>query len=222
MRWDLFEVTGGFVPCKMTFGPSPDRWNAGRWLLWPLLTSQSTECVAASAPPFGQALLAGTRLRSPQIRVVICPRPSSTSTSAPSSGLAFAVSSLLTWSRRPRMWFLFVTWRVLARRCPAAFLQPAYRIIFAGFLSTVCHLAAVALASYCLSLESFIWYTDSSKETGTKYRGLSPHKITPMLGVHRDRGPVTRDPSHTTSACGSALGGSPFRSKLAPSLFKCE
>ena len=29
----------------------------------------------------------------------------------------------------------------------------------------------------------FIWYTDSWKETGTKYRGLSPHKITPMLGV---------------------------------------
>ncbi|TWU24884.1 hypothetical protein Pla52o_11800 [Novipirellula galeiformis] len=33
-----------------------------------------------------------------------------------------------------------------------------------------------------------IWYTDSLKETGTKYRGLSPHKITPMLGVlHRGR-----------------------------------
>ena len=28
--------------------------------------------------------------------------------------LGFAVSSLLTWSRRPRMWFLFVTWRIVA------------------------------------------------------------------------------------------------------------
>ena len=34
----------------------------------------------------------------------------------------FAVSSPLAWSRRPRMRFLFVTWRVLARRCPATFL----------------------------------------------------------------------------------------------------
>jgi len=32
----------------------------------------------------------------------------------------------------------------------------------------------------------------------------------------RDRGPVARDPSHTTIACGSALGVSPLRSKLAP------
>ena len=31
-------------------------------------------------------------------------------------------------------------------------------IIFAGFLSTVCRLAAVALASYCLSLEFHLVY----------------------------------------------------------------
>ena len=36
-----------------------------------------------------------------------------------------------------------------------------------------------------LSFELFIWYHDSIKEIGTKYRGLSPHKITPMLGVLR-------------------------------------
>jgi hypothetical protein len=35
---------------------------------------------------------------------------------------------------------------------------------------------------------SYIWYTDSLKETGTEYRGLSPHKITPMLGVLQRNG----------------------------------
>jgi hypothetical protein len=55
-------------------------------------------------------------------------------------------------------------------------------IIFAGFLPTVCHLAAVAFASYCLSSELHLVYCLVVKETGTKYRGLAPHKITPIVG----------------------------------------
>ena len=48
-------------------------------------------------------------------KIVICPRPSSRSTSAPSSGSVSRSAARLTWSRRPRIGFLFVTWRVLAR-----------------------------------------------------------------------------------------------------------
>ena len=72
----------------------------------------------------------------------------------------FAVSSQLTSSHRPRMWFLFVTWRVLARmrlttstnlRLDAKKLGGCQlNDAFAGFLSTDCYLTAVALASYSI------------------------------------------------------------------------
>jgi len=39
-----------------------------------------------------------------------------------------------------------------------------------------------------LSYELSIWYDDSLVEmTGTKHTGLTPDKITPMLGVHAHR-----------------------------------
>jgi hypothetical protein len=38
--------------------------------------------------------------------------------------------------------------------------------------------------------------------TGTKYRGLSPHKITPMLGVHEPEIAMARLPM-------DSLGGDP-------------
>jgi len=61
--------------------------------------------------------------------------------------------------------------------------NPAFTHTIAGFLSTVGHPSAVALASYCLSSELHLVYCLVVKETGTKYRVLAPHKITPMLGV---------------------------------------
>ena len=72
----------------------------------------------------------------------------------------FAVSSQLASSHRPHMWFLFVTWRVLARmrlttstniRLGAKKLGGCQlNDAFAGFLSTGGYLAAVALASYSI------------------------------------------------------------------------
>ena len=70
----------------------------------------------------------------------------------------FAVSSPLAWSRRPRMRFLFVTWQVSARMWSTAVFRSTLTHTFAGFLSTVCRLAAVALASYSLSLEIRLVY----------------------------------------------------------------
>lgn len=61
---------------------------------------------------------------------------------------AFAVSSPLVWDRRPRIRFLFVAWQVLAGCC-----RLRHRASIAGFLLTVGHPSAVALASYSLLLE---------------------------------------------------------------------
>ncbi|EMI24374.1 cyclophilin [Rhodopirellula europaea SH398] len=102
--------------------------------------------------------------------------------------IGFLVSSPIAWSRRPRIKFLFVTWRVLARRCPATilcWLTDHLRRLPPHGLSPPRSCPRLVLSSYELS----IWYDDSLfEETGTKYRGLSPHKITPMLGVlHRSR-----------------------------------
>ena len=65
----------------------------------------------------------------------------------------FALSCTLTWSYRPHMKFLFVAWRVLAKMRLATILCQLTDT-FAGFLSTVCYLPAVALAS-CQSLKVF-------------------------------------------------------------------
>ena len=54
----------------------------------------------------------------------------------------FALACTLTWSYRPRMWFLYVAWRVLARCC-----RLLRRSSIAGFLPTVRRLPAVALTS---------------------------------------------------------------------------
>ncbi len=44
-----------------------------------------------------------------------------------------------------------------------------------------------------LSYELSIWYDDSLVEmTGTKHTGLTPDKITPMLGVHAPELPIGR------------------------------
>ena len=95
----------------------------------------------------------------------------------------FALSRTLTQSYRPHMKVLFVTWRILARMWLATILCQLTDT-FAGFLSTVCYLPAVALASYSFLHELYIWYDDLLEITGTKYRGLTPHNNTPMLGVH--------------------------------------
>ncbi|TWU37442.1 hypothetical protein Poly41_35730 [Novipirellula artificiosorum] len=93
----------------------------------------------------------------------------------------FAVSSPLAWSRRPRMWFLFVTWRVLARRCPATILcwltDHLRRLPLHGLSPRrSCPRLVLFFTSYPFGIMTPI------KKTGTKHRGLSPHKITPIVG----------------------------------------
>ena len=61
--------------------------------------------------------------------------------------------------------------------------NPAYSYIFAGFLPTGCYLTAVALASYTLHCRLHFGIMTFNKETEIRYRGLTPHKITPMSGV---------------------------------------
>ena len=48
---------------------------------------------------------------------------------------------------------------------------------------TGCYLTAVALASYTLHCRLHFGIMTFNKETETMYRGLTPHKITPMSGV---------------------------------------
>jgi hypothetical protein len=114
------------------------------------LTSPGTGLVAEQAPSFEQALLTGTRQRSPQIRVRDLSPPKLPIYLRSVFRFGFVVSSPLTWSRRPRIGFLFVTWRVLARTRSTAWFRSTLTRTFAGFLSTVRYLAAVALASCCL------------------------------------------------------------------------
>ena len=52
---------------------------------------------------------------------------------------------------------------------------------FAGFLPTVRHLPAVAFALY-FDGAVYTWYT-ASRQFPFSYRGLAPHKFTPMTGV---------------------------------------
>ena len=54
-------------------------------------------------------------------------------------------------------------------------------------LSSVCCRSKVVLASYCLLLDLHFGRMPFKEETETKYRGLAPHKITPMSGVHRPK-----------------------------------
>ena len=151
-------------------------------------------------PAFRASSTRGYVHSSPQIRVVICPCPSSPSTCAPFFRFGFAVSSPLAWSRRPRMGFLFVTWQVLARRCPATILcwltDHLRRLPLHGPLP---RRSCPRLVS--VSYELSIWYDDSQRNTGTEHRGLAPHKITPMLGVlQRSGGGDVSDSGESTPA----------------------
>jgi len=94
----------------------------GRRLLWPLLTSQSTKCVTTPAPPFEPSPTRGytSEISPNKGRDLSLPKLPIYLRSFFRFG--FAVSSPLAWSRRPRMRFLFVTWQVLAGRCPATIL----------------------------------------------------------------------------------------------------
>jgi hypothetical protein len=122
------------------------------------------------------------------------------------------------------MRFLFVAWQVLAIRRMVMH-TPIRRL---GFLPTVCRLPAVAYAS-CLFLTSYPSGMMTHKEiTGTQQRGLSPHKITPMLGVlhgrtgvafsglFATRSPVPRDFQRY------AIAASPMNWRTSGSNMKCE
>ena len=93
----------------------------------------------------------------------------------------FAVSSQLTSGRRPHV--ISVRHLMGLGEKMSGGQNPAYSYIFADCLSSVCCLPKVVLASYYLLLDLHFGIMPFNKETETKYRGLSPHKITPMSGV---------------------------------------
>ena len=113
----------------------------------------------------------------------------------------FALGSTLTWSYRPCMRFLYVTWRVLVRmwlktNCQrrlsdSVIVEPHGSSSGIQLYEHIRRLPPHGLSPprscphlVLISYELFIWYDDSLIEmTGTKHRGLAPHKITPMLGV---------------------------------------
>ena len=181
----------------MTLGPSRPHWQWRNTVLRLLLTSVSTNRVTPVAPPFEQALLTGTLHRPPQIRIVICPRPNATSTCTPSSSSVSRCHARSPGATGLECDFCTSPGGSWCEDVQRRFLA-GLPIIFAGFLSTVCRLAAVALTS-CYFLTSYSsGMMTPQRRTGIKHRGLAPHKITPMLGVHRDRGRIAADPSHTT------------------------
>ncbi len=159
LRWfvRLVRVHRWFVPCLVTFRPSRCRWT------WRIGTTTFADDFdhgdALPRPPrLSGKLYSRVRMKLSPNKGRSCCRSRTRDLSPPKFLIylrslfrfGFAVSSQLTWSRRPQSRFLFVTWWVLARMWPAALFRPVLTHTFAGFLSTVCHLAAVALASYSL------------------------------------------------------------------------
>ena len=70
--------------------------------------------------------------------------------------------------------------------------KPGVFVHLRDCLSPVCYLPKVALASYYLLLDLHFGIMPFNKETETKYRGLSPHKITLMSGVLHTESRVAR------------------------------
>ena len=112
---------------------------------------------------------------------VICPHPSATSTSV----RCFGSVSLSAANSPPTSASSVVSVRHLVGlgEKMSGGQNPAYSYIFADCLSPVCYLPKVVLASYYLLLDLHFGIMPFCKETETKYRGLTPHKITPMSGV---------------------------------------
>ena len=121
---------------------------------------------------------------------MICPHPSATSTSVRSFGWV----SLSAASSPPTPASYVVSVRHLVRlgEKMSGGQTPAYSYIFAGFLPTGCYLTAVALASYTLHCPLPFGIMTFNKETETMYRGLTPHKITPISGVLHAKSPTPR------------------------------
>ena len=112
----------------------------------------------------------------------------------------FAVSSQLTCSRRPHIKFLFVTWRVLARRWLKTIgykhgsesVSSSTQDVSASTIQLYEHLRRLpphGRSPFRSCLRLVLFFTSYPfgimtpiKKTGTKYRGLSPHKITPIVG----------------------------------------
>ena len=171
-------------PRGSTTMPSADFWSHA--------TDHSVRPAFRASPTHGYAS------RSPQIRVVICPRSSSTSTSAHSSG---SVSQSAACS--PGDVGLYV---VSVRNLAGLGVNVTGGVGSGRFLRT--HSQASSPRSVTSpQLPSprtvfqwkFIWYTDSLKETGTKYQGT----FTPQDHAHAGRTATERRWPVFPSACTS-------------------
>ena len=136
-------------------------------------------------PAFRASPTHGYALRSPQIRVRDLSPPKLPIYLRPVFRFGFAVSSPLTWSRRPRIGFLFVTIAGLGENVVDGVVQVdtyahVRRLPLHGLSPRrSCLRLVLSSTSYPFGIMTPV------EETGTKHRGLSPHKITPMLGVLR-------------------------------------
>jgi hypothetical protein len=173
---------GWFVPCEMTLGPSRLDWNSR------IGTTASADFWRAPIGLLRRPRLSGKPYS--RVRFQISP-DKGRDLSPPKCHIylhsvfqsGFALSRTLTWSYRPDV----ISVRHLAglgdRTDGAVGCRESSGLPLHGLLPrrSCPHLV---LISYELS----IWYDDSLIEmTGTKHRGLAPHKITPMLGVHARR-----------------------------------
>ena len=122
-------------------------------------------------------------------------------TSSPSTlesvGNGFAVHGQLTsgslWASMAFLYVALQLWREWGRRR-----QSGRHLRTLSQASSPRSVASPQLPSPSTSIERLTFGILSSVQFPFSYRGLTPHKFTPMSGVHRDRGRIAADPSHTT------------------------
>jgi hypothetical protein len=155
------------LPCSVTFGPSRGRWCGTSGIV------TAADC----CPTPSNFRMHGPGFRaSPTPRYVGQPSPDK-SVNCPCASSSFTL--LPCWERLRDAW-------------PTRLGNPAlYDVsvrslagLGSGFLPTVRRLPAVAFASYFVD-RSYPLGMLASLRLPVSYRGLAPHKFTPMLGVPR-------------------------------------
>ena len=155
---------------RVSFWPSPSEWRIGSGTMPSADFCLTPSCFRKIGPAFRASPTHGyVGQISPDKNV-----------NFPCTGSAF---TFLPGRRRFR-----VAWHThLGRPALYAVSVRSPAILHSGFLPTVRHLPAVAFASYFVD-RSYPLGMSVSLRLPVSYRGLAPHKFTPMLGVHRDRG----------------------------------
>ena len=150
-------------------------------ILCPLLTSGRTEANCFARPRLSSKLYSRVRFQISPDKNVICPHPSARSTCINSSG-SVSLSAASSPAMSASIEFLFVTWWVLARRCPATYNPLAYRS--SSQASSPRFVASPQLPSPRTDFyELSIWYHDSRGSNRNKVQGT----FTPQDHAHAGR-----------------------------------